>query len=221
MTAPRITVADAQAQAATFLAARRAKHGDLRMEAADDGGGGDDKQQSDTDKDDQKAGPDKDWQAEAEKWKSLARKHESTAKGNVDAAKKLADIEEANKTETEKAIAAARREAEETVRAEVRRERVLDRIEVLAAKDFADAEDARLRLGSRADEFVGKDGQVDADAVRSALEQLLKDKPHLAAKGDGRPRGDADQGPRKTTTADPGPGVSRLRAAYANTSKST
>jgi hypothetical protein len=158
----------------------------------------------------------KDWQAEAEKWKSLARKHEGAAKTNADAAKRLADMEEASKSETEKAVSAARREAEEAVRAEVRRERVLDRIEVLAAKDFADAEDARLRLGTRADEFVGKDGEVDSDAVRAALAQLLKDKPHLTARGDGRPKGDVDQGARPTSKPDPTPGRGRLAAAYAS-----
>lgn len=137
--------------------------------------------------------------AEADKWKRLSRENEKQAKANADAAKRLGEIEEASKSEIEKAVAAARREAEESVRGEVRRERVLDRVEVLAAKDFADPEDARLRLEKRADEFVGKDGQVDPDLIRSALESLLKDKPHLAAlKPDGRPKGDADQGPRKT-----------------------
>lgn len=153
-----------------------------------------------------------------EKLRKEAARYRTEAKANADAAKRLADLEEQSKSETEKAISAARKEAEESVRAEVRRERVLDRIEVLAAKDFADAEDARLRLGSRVDEFV-KDGEVDADGIKAALADLLKSKPHLAAKGDGRPKGDADQGVRSTTKADPGPGVNRLRAAYAQTSK--
>lgn len=43
-----------------------------------------------------------DWQAEAEKWKELSRKNEAQAKSNADAAKKLAAIEDANKTETQK-----------------------------------------------------------------------------------------------------------------------
>jgi hypothetical protein len=113
------------------------------------------------------------------------------------AAKRLADIEAANATDLEKAVAAAKRETEETIRGEVRRERVLDRIEVLAAKDFADPEDARLRLGSRADDFVNKDGQVDAEEIAKALKTLLDDKPHLkAVQPDGRPHGQADLGPR-------------------------
>lgn len=45
--------------------------------------------------------PDKDWQAEASKWKALARKHEQAAKDNADAARRLAEIEESGKTEQE------------------------------------------------------------------------------------------------------------------------
>lgn len=40
--------------------------------------------------------------AEVEKWKSLARKHESQAKANSAAAKRLAELEDANKSELEK-----------------------------------------------------------------------------------------------------------------------
>jgi hypothetical protein len=40
--------------------------------------------------------------AEAEKWKGLARKHEAQAKANADAAQRLAEIEEAGKTEAQR-----------------------------------------------------------------------------------------------------------------------
>lgn len=125
-------------------------------------------------------------------------------------------LREASQSDLEKAVAAARKETEDAIRGEVRRERVLDRVEVLAAKDFADPEDARLRLEKRADDFVGKDGAVDAEAISAALTALLKDKPHLAAKSS-RPSGDVGQGPRGTATVDPGPGTARMRAAYSTT----
>lgn len=113
------------------------------------------------------------------------------------AAAELAKLKEASASDIEKAVTAAKRETEEAIRGEVRRERVMDRIEVLAAKDFADPEDARLRLGARADEFIGKDGQVDADGIKAALTALLTDKPHLkATQPDGRPHGSADLGAR-------------------------
>lgn len=111
---------------------------------------------------------------------------------------KLAD---AQKTETERAIEAARNEAAESVRSELLTERVLDKVETLAAKDFADPDDARLRLASRAAEFL-KDGKVDTESIKTALASLLTDKPHLAAR-DGRPRGTVDQGVRDTSAQVP------------------
>lgn len=48
------------------------------------------------------AGGEVDYKAEAEKWKALSRKNEATARANADAAKKLADIEAAQLSETEK-----------------------------------------------------------------------------------------------------------------------
>lgn len=56
-------------------------------------------QQADPDTD-----ADKDWQAEAAKWKSLARKHETAARTNAAAAKKFADIEDSQKTEQQKLL---------------------------------------------------------------------------------------------------------------------
>lgn len=120
----------------------------------------------------------------------------------------------ASQTEQERAVEAA----EKRVRAEVQRERVLDRVEVFAAKDFADAEDARLRLEKRADEFIGKDGTIDADAIKAALTDLLAEKPHLAAAASNS-RPDLGQGVRTANKPDPGPGINRMRAAYATTSK--
>lgn len=40
--------------------------------------------------------------ADVDKWKALARKHEQTAKSNSDAAKRLAEIEDSQKTETQR-----------------------------------------------------------------------------------------------------------------------
>lgn len=42
------------------------------------------------------------FQAEVEKWKALSRKNESAAKANAGAAKRLSDLEEAQKTEQQK-----------------------------------------------------------------------------------------------------------------------
>lgn len=55
--------------------------------------------------------------SEVEKWKALARKHEERAKANADAARRLAEIEESQKTEQQKledARAAAEKRAADT-----------------------------------------------------------------------------------------------------------
>lgn len=65
----------------------------------------------------------KDWQAEAEKWKTFARKHEDAAKANADKAKRFDEFEESQKTELQKAAdAAAQAKAEaDATRAELAR----------------------------------------------------------------------------------------------------
>jgi hypothetical protein len=97
----------------------------------------------------------------------------------------------------EKAI---RETARKEAQAEVLRDRVLDRIETKAAKLFADPEDARALLASKADDFID-DGQIDSDAIVKALADLLKKKPHLGAQGGKRFEGSADGGARKGSNA--------------------
>lgn len=48
-----------------------------------------------------------DHKAEAEKWKALARKHETNSKANATAAKRLKEIEDADKSEADRAKEAA------------------------------------------------------------------------------------------------------------------
>lgn len=91
--------------------------------------------------------------------------------------------------------ATIREQAKAEARAEVARDRALDRIEAKAAKLFADPEDARALLAGRVEEFLDN-GQVDNDAITEALDDLLKKKPHLAATAK-RFAGGADGGARK------------------------
>jgi hypothetical protein len=88
-----------------------------------------------------------------------------------------------------------RKEAAAEVRAELAKERALDRVEVLAAKKFANPTDARHFLTAHVDEFL--DGTtVDVKAVTEALDDLLEAKPYLAAKETPRFQGGGDNGPR-------------------------
>ncbi len=119
-----------------------------------------------------------------------------------DARKALEAKLAAGSTDDQQDPAEIRKQAQAEARAEVLKDRALDKVEAKAAKLFADPEDARALLAGRVDDFVD-DGQVDVDAIEDALADLLKKKPHLAATAK-RFQGGADGGARK------GSGVTQL-----------
>jgi hypothetical protein len=94
---------------------------------------------------------------------------------------------------------AIRKTAQAEARAEVLRDRALDKVETAAAKLFADPEDARLQLAAQVDDFID-DGKIDTDAIADAITKLLKKKPHLAAATARRFQGGADGGARNGST---------------------
>ena len=138
---------------------------------------------------------DKDWQAEAEKWKSLSRKNEETAKTNAAAAKRLEEIEQANASDLEKAVRKAREEAIAEVQQAANSR-------LLSAEARALAAEAKFRnpgLAVKAIDLSGvkvsDDGTVDAKAVRALLADLAKDEPYLVDDGKAaRPKPDDAQG---------------------------
>ena len=69
-----------------------------------------------------------------------------------------------------------------------------------AASKLNDPKDALLYLDLSGFE-VGEDGEVDGDAIASAIGALITDKPYLAAQGT-RFKGEADGGARKEPPAD-------------------
>jgi hypothetical protein len=183
---------DADAEAAKAAAAAAAK-------AAED---------DDSDADDDKVTKDDDWQVKSRKNEARAKKAESkaaqVAKERDDLAKKLAKIEASNLTDQEKAIKAARAEAEATVTSKYEAERRSDRIEGAVTKlaltgfkvkdgdkeitlKFADPDDAQLRLDRalRNEEItydeIYADGKVQTDALTAFLTELLEEHPRLRA----------------------------------------
>ena len=90
--------------------------------------------------------------AETEKWKAMARKHEAASKANADKAKAYDALEEANKTELQKA--ADRAAAAETQLAQITARAL--RAEVAAAKGIP----ANLLSGSTQEEL-----EASADAL--------------------------------------------------------
>lgn len=101
--------------------------------------------------------PDKD--AEIEKWKALSRKNETQAKANAAAAKRLAEIEDANKTEQQKLT--ERAEIAEKALQAATAERM--KTTVGAAKGLTLPQSMRLQ-GSTQDEL-----EADAEAFLAEL----------------------------------------------------
>lgn len=91
-----------------------------------------------------------------------------------------------------KAIAEA---AKAEMRAEVLADRAMDKVEVLAAKKFANPELAKRLLAASTADFI-HDNKVDTEAIQDALDELLEANPYLAATPEKRFKGSADQGPR-------------------------
>lgn len=127
-----------------------------------------------------------DWKAEAEKWKTLARKHEDRAKANAGAAKELEQVRAATMTETEKAVAEAEQRGRSSALVEAGPRLARAEFRATAAgrvdKETLDAylEDVDLR------KFLREDGEPDAKAIEARVSKLA-----------GSPRGtDFDGGAR-------------------------
>lgn len=112
-----------------------------------------------------------DWQAEADKWKSLSRKWEDRAKSNADAAEKLAEIEDSKKSEIEKATEKA--------------------AEAQKIADKASREAARLRIaldrgltGDRAKTFAKRLTGETEEELEADADDLLQFIPAEEAAGD-------------------------------------
>lgn len=155
-------------------------------------------------------------------WKAQARKHEDRAKKaqkRIEALEKEAkDRENADKSEQEKAVEAAREEGRTAAQTEAEKERRKDRLEAAVhrhaakgitigegdeAKDyrFADPEDALLNLQrGDTDDLFDDEGKVNTDALTDALREQLERKPYLRAGDPSKPSGDADT--RKGESAD-------------------
>lgn len=132
--------------------------------------------------------------------RAAARRAAATEKKRADdLARKVAEFEDRDKSEleraTSKAEAAAKRAEEATARA-VRAE-----VKALATA-FADVDDALVNLGGKLSDYTDDSGDIDTDAIAADLEALLERKPHLrrsapAPEAPKTPKPDPSQGPRK------------------------
>lgn len=156
----------------------------------------------------------RDWKAEAEKWKSLSRKNEETAKANAAAAKRLDEIESANATELERAI----KKAKEEGRTEVQQSA---NSRLIAAEARALAAEAKFRnpaLAIKAVDLSGikvaDDGSVDGTAIKALLADLAKDEPYLIDDGRARPKPDEAQGQTRGTPKKGAQGIAEAQKRF-------
>jgi len=142
----------------------------FRMEAGDDdtGEGGDDDKGAagDDGKGDDKGGDDDPLakaNAEAEKWKALARKHESQAKANATKAKEFDQLKASQMSETEKAV----EEAKQAGRAEAMAEtgKVLAAAEIRVALTGVVSDPAEIVEDLDLSKYLTDTGEVDTEKV--------------------------------------------------------
>lgn len=130
----------------------------------------------------------------------LAR--ERSKLGDVDELRRKAEaldrLEEERKTELEKAVDRAAKDAETRVRGELettwRSRLVRSEVRAAAAGKLADPEDA-VRFLALDELELDPDGNVDGSTIAAAVDKLLETKPYLAANG-ARREADFDAGAR-------------------------
>lgn len=147
--------------------------------------------------------------AEAEKWKTLAKKHEERAKSNADKAKGYDELKASQMTEQEKATAAAREEARKEALSETAPRLVTAEFKAAAKGRMEPAALTALLEDLDLSKFLDDKGEVDVDRIEKKVDALAPEaapvKPSL--KG----------GARATAIKpEPTPGMGRLRSAYAD-----
>lgn len=133
---------------------------------------------------------DTDLQAEVDKWKSLAKKHEDRSKGNAAKIRELEDAQRAQMTDTDRALSEARAAG----RAEAITQfgtRVVDA--ELRAASSGRTFDGDALIGLDRGQFIGDDGDVDVEKLRDWVSKNSTEKTAApeAPKG---PLGPADLG---------------------------
>lgn len=122
--------------------------------------------------------------------RKAAREQAATEKARADSLQAKIDGKEAEHAAAEKA-----REVESAALAKANERILKAEVRVAAAGKLSDPADA-LRFLDLSDFEVGSDGEVDADALATAIDDLVKKKPYLAAQGGKRFQGTADGGAR-------------------------
>jgi hypothetical protein len=108
----------------------------------------------------------------------------------------LTRLKNGGEDDAAKAVREAREKAEADALTKANARILKAEVKAAAAGKLSDPADA-LRFLDVSDFEVDADGNVDTDAIKEAVDDLLKSKPYLAAQGGARFKGSADGGARK------------------------
>ena len=113
-----------------------------------------------------------DLNAEVEKWKSQARKHEERAKANAQAVKELDQLKQASMSELEKSVATARTEARMEAMREFGGKLAAAEVRAAAAGRLSDEQVATLLEVTNLAAFVDDEGEVDRAKVSKFVDGI-------------------------------------------------
>jgi hypothetical protein len=114
--------------------------------------------------------PAPDLQAEIDKWKAQARKHEQRAKANASAAQQLEELRQQSMTEQERAVEQAKAAARSEVLAEVGASRVEDALRAALAGRPVNVD--ALIDGLDRSRFLSEEGQPDRDGIAAWVDAI-------------------------------------------------
>lgn len=116
--------------------------------------------------------PEPDFKAEAEKWKSLARKHEEKAKANAEKAKGYDELRASQMSEQEKAVEVARAEARAEAFRATAPERVRLAFEAIAGSRLTVDQIEEFLEDVDTTRYLTEDGAVDRERVTKKIDAL-------------------------------------------------
>ena len=128
---------------------------------------------------------------------ALAKERSANKLTTKELATLKAEREAQNKTPEENALEAARREGETAAEKRANERLVKAELKAAAKGKLANVADALVFIDVSSIE-VGEDGEVDADALEAAIDNLLTERSYLAAGETKRFGGGADQGGGKS-----------------------
>lgn len=114
----------------------------------------------------------KDWKAEAEKWQTLARKHEERSKANATAAKELDELKQRTMSEQEKAVEEAKKLGRTEALVETGAKLVAAEFRATAAGRLNDDQVVTLLEGLNLGAFLTAEGDVDQAKVAKYVDGI-------------------------------------------------